>query len=277
MPLSVAQKSQIRRHLGYENIGFSSAFGAGGGTLGTNMGHLASSTYGELETKMNSLQPCDESAITGRAYGSVQFLGLEPEVGDQVNLTFSNVPGITSPFEDPVVVNFTVTENEAGSMGKLAMAMARAVSNKSELAILGFRALAPYGPGSTVLNPMAEFSVTSAVVFLLSATSTGSVSAVVQDDGSELPEPSAQVGKVAGVPKILNGYLPLLNYLYGAIATATTRQGTVKADVFTARQDEVEARTELYEFYRRDFATFLGVPVNTRAKGGRPGQGAVIL
>jgi hypothetical protein len=279
MPLTALQKSQVRRHLKYPNIGFSAASAqGGGGTLGTNQSWLATADYGLLELKMNSLQPCDEATLIGKAFGSINLLGLLPNEGDTVTLTFANLPGALGPLSSsPYVLEVTCGAAEAGSLNLFGLQIALAISQDTTLAPAGFQALTPYGPGSDVLNSMVEIGITNDQTFNLIAATTGTFSAGVMDNGNVMPDPTVQVGKTAGVPIIVNGYLPLLNYLYSAIATATTRQGVLQADVFKARQDEVPARKGLYKFYQSELANFLDVPINVLAKGGQQQYGQIVI
>lgn len=281
MPLTALQKSQVRRHLKYPNIGFSAVNPqGGGGTLGTNQSAYATASFGLLELKMNSLQPCDEATLIGKAFGSINLLGFTPNSGDTVTLVFSNLTGITGPLpsgSNPYTKIVTCGSAEVGSLNLFGLEIALAISQDTVLASAGFQALTPYGPGSDVLNPMIEIGITNIQTFNLTAAASGAFSAGIMDNGNVMPDPTVQVGKSAGVPVIVNGYLPLLNYLYGAIATATTRQGTLQADVFKARQDEVPARRKLYEFYQHELANFIDVPINPLAKGGREQYGQIVL
>ena len=106
----------------------------------------------------------------------------------------------------------------------------------------------------------------------------GSAFAVqIANNGYVLPDPAVQVDIKAGVPVIMRGYLPILNYLYGAIGSATSRLGTKQADVFKARQDEVAERKKLYEFYQSELASFIDIPINPMSKGGKRAYGQIVL
>ena len=279
MPLTALQKSQIRRHLKYPNVGFAALSGqGGGGTLGTNESMYALATFGMLELKMNTLQPCDEATLVGKAFASLGLLGFPPNAGDSVTVTFTNLLGALGPLTvSPHALTVTCSAANAGSQNLFALQIAYAISTDTTLAVAGFQALTPYGPGSNVLNPLVEIGITNTTPFIMTATASGAFAAQVENDGSVLPEPTVQVGKNMGVPIIKNGYLPLLNYLYAAIATATTRLGTLKADVFSARQDEVAARRGLYEFYQRELSNFIDIPLNSLAKGGKRGYGQIVI
>ena len=278
MPLTAMQKSQIRRHLKYGIVGFSSASaGGGGGTLGTNSSYLATSSFAKLEIILDSLQPCDEATLIGKAFGSVTLRGFPPAAGDSITLNFSNLTDATQPLLAAYSKTITCGADQAGSFDKFALLVALAVSQDVTLGAAGFMALTPYGPGSNVINVESEIGVTNKVAFQLSATTSGQFVGAIENDGSDLPEPRVQLGKNLGIPIVTNGYLPLLNFLYAAIGTATTRQGTLQADVFKARQDEVTARADLYDRYRRDMADFLDLDLNPDAKGGRGAYGRIRL
>jgi hypothetical protein len=264
MTLSLTQKSQIRRHLRYPNIGFASVSATGGGgSLGTNESIYASSYFGVLEYRMRNLLPCDEAALTGAAYGSIEVVGI-PAVGDTVVLSFSN-EATGGPLAENVELTVTATKNEAGSACNFALAIAVKIGQTQSLLSAGFRA---FQADSTV-------GIINSNLFQVTAIGTGQTGVVVDENGSSFPEPSVQVAKTAGVPVVMYGLLPILNYLFGAIGTATTRQGTLQADVFKARQDEVEARRDLYEYYQKRLSDFMDVPINPQARSSS-GYGQII-
>jgi hypothetical protein len=257
MPLTEIQKSQIRYHLEYPNIGLATD-GNGGGTLGSNVSFFFNEYQSILEARMNSMQPTDEAVVTGYAYGVLALEGLDPNSGDILTLTVS---GGTLSGPQSLVATAVTGSTKANMAAQLASAIARS----APLSSAGFAVLTPYGPGSEVVDPEVILSLTSPVPFVMSVTFTGAIAATVVNPGSQLGGPQATVGKNQGTPIVLNGLLPILNYLDGAVAGTTVRQGVRKADVFTAAPNELEQREKLYRRWQNRLATFFAVPVNPKS------------
>ena len=269
MPLTEVQKSQIRYHLEYPNIGLSTN-GNGGGTLGSNISFFFNEFATILEARMNALQPTDEAVITGYAYGVLVLEGLQPNPGDTVTLTISG-----GNLSAPVSITATAINgsDKANMLGQLASAIARS----STLISAGISAFTPTGQGAGIVDPELALSLTSPLAFLISVVSTGVIGATIVNPGTQLGGPQAAVGKNQGVPVVLNGLLPILNYLDGAVAESTVRQGVRKADVFTAVPNEAELREKLYRRWQRRLGSFLGVPINRRAYGAENNNNVVRL
>jgi hypothetical protein len=269
MPLSPIQKSQIRYHLEYPNIGLATD-GNGGGTLGSNASFFFNEYQSILEARMNAMQPTDEAVITGYAYGVLVLEGLDPNSGDTVTLTISG-GNLSAP--QSVIATAVTGSTKANMAAQLASAVAR----NANLTSAGFEVLSPYGPGSEVIDPEVELSLTSPVPFNLSVTFTGAIAATVINPGSQLGGPQATVGKNQGTPIVLNGLLPILNYLDGAVAGTTVRQGVRKADVFTAAPNELEQREKLYGRWQKRLASFFAVPVNPKSYASESANNVVRL
>ena len=68
---------------------------------------------------------------------------------------------------------------------------------------------------------------------------------------------------------VVDGYLAICNILEGKIATATDNLDTVRAGEWHARQDEVQARDNLYRYWCTKMAQYLYLPQG-KPLGGSP-------
>lgn len=71
--------------------------------------------------------------------------------------------------------------------------------------------------------------------------------------------------------KIIDGYITICNFLEGKIATSTDNLDIEKAGDYTARKDEVSARSGLYKLWVIKMAQFLYLPLG-KSMVGMPGQ-----
>src|ERR1700744_2725856 len=97
MPLTVAQKMQIRRFLNFPVTGNISQSPAGGNLAQGFVGYRFFQAYGALEYKMNNLAPVEEAAILGLFYGAAAFVGPQPSAGDTASLTITSAALSASP------------------------------------------------------------------------------------------------------------------------------------------------------------------------------------
>jgi hypothetical protein len=95
MPLSEEDKQSIRRHLGYPVAGLPTLSPAGGTLMGGAIGYRFTQAYGQLEYRMNSLQPGEESRLMGRCVAALQVAGT-PNIGDTLAVTISG-GGLSTP------------------------------------------------------------------------------------------------------------------------------------------------------------------------------------
>lgn len=257
MPLSDSQKSSIRRHLKYGNIGLSVET-PGYGTLGSNAGFYRRGESVHLESRMNDLQPCDEAAITGAPYAVLAFRGYDPQDGDQITVQFTG-GGLSSP----VNVSLTAAGQKRADM---AAALALKCSQTSMLNAAGIFAMAagrqndPYPQSDVQFIALSSFNVSI-------TSQTGKIGAVVLENNAK-----------TDVQQVIDevtyyGYLPICNVLYSLIGSASDRMGTAKADVFTARKSEAKDRRAFYLEFVQDMATFLVADLNPHARGGPSNHG----
>ncbi len=256
MALIEPQKSAIRRHLRYGNIGLS-INQAGGGTMGANAGWRYFSEWGDLEVRMNSLTPVDEATVTGQPYGLIVLQGLDPDPGDRLVLEFS-APAI-SPSRTVIIPAAGETRSQ------FALKVAAACAQDPILNAARIMALAPDGtkrPG--IQNPVTEVQFVSPTAFSLSLVSqTGKLGASVVANGST----QTDVYQIIGGTNIY-GFLPICSLLWAQIGQASDRMGVDKADVFFARKTEYKERRHAWKQAVDDMADFLVARVNPQPLNG---------
>jgi hypothetical protein len=271
MPLSLSQKSNVRRHLGYPLIGLPRISPAGG-TLaaGTTSSYRYFQAYGMLEFRLNNLNMDEESRLLGSYYGGLSVIGPTPGVGDTLVVTFSG-----GNLVSPVVITVTVTApmiiptppnpvyvNSNAGLG-IVMTLAQLVLQNTALQAAKITGFAPYSTGSfaNAAIPLPEVAFTSPVPFSLSVSTTGLVAAQIIMDGSTPLSPSLPTMPGLTTAPIF-GYMPILDYLESAYGGATQNLDTSKADVWSARMTELPERMSQYMIWREKLSEFLAIPVN---------------
>lgn len=273
MPLTIAQKSSVRRHLGYPAIGLYSV-GAGGATLGNAAASFRYfQAYGFLEYKMNNLNPDEEARLTGQAYGGIALPGPQPTEGNTLTLVLAG-PGIPSPQTMVVTAGppINVGSVQTDMRLNLIAAMAAAIATNPILTAARIMAAAPYGTGPYAQQavPVPELAIISPVAFTLSVTGTGTVAPEISADGSLLP-PSTSLD---GVNTIF-GYVPILDGLESAFYSTSQNLDTIKADVWSARSNEIGQRMSLYKMTIGQLVDFIGIPLNPYRRSRPSRQGAI--
>ena len=255
MPVTDAQKAQVRRHMKYPVIGLPS-ISPGGASLGVGFtGHRYFQAWGLMEYRLNNLQPVEEAMLLGVAIGGVAIL-IPPSVGDTVSVVLSGGNLVA-----PVTIS-TPPWSATGQDGRLVLCqqIANGVPASPTLVAAGFLGYTPYGTGpyAQTAIPVPEVAIQSPVPFNISASGTGTTVPQVNSQGVLVP-PSTSLD---GGTTVLYGYLNILNGLEFAYATASDNLDTTKADVWTARASELAQRKALYEHWVGMLAQFIGVPVN---------------
>jgi hypothetical protein len=255
--LTLTQRSSCRRHLGYPVVGLPVLNPAGGSFYDGAVGYRWNQSYAFLEWKMNTLNPDEEARLTGNAYGSVLVQGNTTS-GDTINLVISGGPLTGS-------IALAVTAGSSDTALTLAVAIANAVNQNSILASSGFFAVAPYGSGPynyrPNLAPLSEVAIENSVPFSLVVSSTGSTSAALTTNGAQLFPSIVLSNPLTNVRTQYWGYLGILDALEMALASASDDLDTLKADVWTARHDEIEQRETLYKHWRLRLSHFLDTPL----------------
>ena len=268
MALTLIQKSSVRRHLGYPVAGLVRLSPAGGTLASGAVGYRFTQNYGFLEYKMNNLNPDEEARVTGAAIASFILAGPQPNQGDTITTIFSggNIPS-------PQTVLVTAGAPQAGD-GRLTLvaAMAAAVSLNPVLQAAGIVAVAPYGTGAFSQNavPVPEVAFTSPVAFNIAVSGTGQAAPQITSNGALL-SPTTTLDGITTI----NGYLPILDGLEGAYASASQNLDTAQADVWKGRSNELGQRMSLYRVWQGMLSDFLGTPINPDKKNHASNHGGM--
>ncbi len=280
MPLSMAEKSSVTRHLRYGVLGMQTTATSGGSlATGTAVSYRYTQAYGQLLWRLANLSANEEARLTGRAYGALSFIGPVPNVGDTSVITISG-GGLAAP----VALTLTATQgliNAAAPQGAqaalvaqyfnaniglgLAAQVAYLVASNPALVAAGFVSNAPYGTGpySQTVIPVPEVNITGPASFSISVVNNGLMAVQVIANGALLP-PVATPNQSA-TP--IYGYLPILDFLETQYANSTNILQIDKADVFTARKTVLAESFSLYQTWAMRLAEFMDVPMNVNPKG----------
>jgi hypothetical protein len=263
-------KMNIRRLLGYPTAGQPRISPSGASLADSGISWRFMEAYGMLEFRMNNLTPTEESSITGNPMASIQFSGPAPTGGDSNSFTF------TGSFTGSPITVGPVVAVLGDQLINYVNRIANAINSNSALLAAGFYSLAPYGTGpySQTSFPLPEVAIVNqnATIFTLSMTvNSGNTYPILASAGvANFPFPQATVDPSTNPATIKYGYIPILTYLEGAHAGATQNLDTAKADVWTARPNEIRLRTDLLRQWKHNLSGFLGIP---QQRGGPFGGG----
>lgn len=254
MPLTLAQKSSVRRHLEYPVAGLFTTTTAGGTLASGNAGYRYFESWGQLEFRLNNLAPDEEARLTGYAYGGIALVGPNPNIGDTVSVTLSG-----GTLSAPVTVSYAAVQGDT-ALSMIAN-LAGACSLNTALQSAKFLILAPFGTGPYAMNattiPISEMAITNPVAFIIAAAGTGRMAPQITANGVLL-SPSTTLDGVTTI----NGYLPILDGLENAHASASQNLDTQRADVWYARSNETGQRLALYKQWQQKLAQYLSIPLN---------------
>lgn len=259
MPLTFASKSDIRRHLGYPVAGLPriSPVGGAAASYGAgNIGYRFFQAWGQLEYRLNNLNPDEEARLLGLAYAAFALTGPQPNVGDEITITLSGGP-IGSPQELTATMPDGVPAAQDGRL-ILTAAIAAACAENGVLASAGVLSAQPYGTGPWAQNavPIPECAFTCPSAFSIAGAGSGVTYPQITANGVMLG-PSTSLDGVT----TLWGYLAILDGLENAYATASQNLDTIRADVWQGRSTELAQRRSLYETWRGMLADYLGIPI----------------
>ena len=220
-----------------------------------------------MEWRLNNLQTSEEAILLGTAMGGISMVGPQPNVGDTVSVTLSG--GQIATPQTVTTSPFALT----GSDGRLVFCqqIAALVAGNSVLRAAGIVSMTPYGTGPYAANavPLPEVGFGSPVAFNIATSGTGVITPQITSQGVLVPPSVSLDGGVS----TLWGYLNILNGLEAAYAGASDNLDTARADVWTARGNELGLRMSLYEVWVGMLSDFLGVPVNPqRRRSNDPGR-----
>lgn len=259
MPLTLAQKSDVRRHLRYPVGGLFRNSPAGGSLADGSAGYRYFQEYGFLEWRLNNLMPDEEARLTGGCYGGVAFMGPAPNPGDTCTVTLSG-GGLASP------VAVTVTAATGDTTLSMIARLAAALAGDVNLIAAQFFVLAPYGTGafSQAAIPVPELAIVNTTSFSVATSFTGILVPEITSQGAQL-QPSLTDETVTPAV-VYYGYLPILNFLESAYAGTTNNLDTAKADVWTARRTELPERMSLYATWQGKLSEYIDIPINPRRR-----------
>jgi hypothetical protein len=270
MALTTAQKSDCRRHLKYPVVGLIKTSTAGGSLASGAAGYRFFQAYGFLEYKLNNLNPDEEARLLGLAYAAIALLGPQPNPGDTVSVTLSG-----GPISSPQTLTATAGAPAPGADMRINLvnALAAACAANTVLQAAGILGVSPYGAGPYSQNAVAipEISFNCPQAFSISASGVGLNVPQVTATGALLPPTTT----AADGTTVLYGYIPILNSLEGDYYGTSQNLDTIKADVWTGRNNELGQRRALYENLVQLLSDFLGTPINRQAKQRPTRTGAV--
>ena len=274
--LTMAQKSSVRRHLMYPVVGLYKVSAAGNTLASGAAGWRFTEAFGFLEYKLNTLNPDEEARLLGYAYGSVDFVGNHPNIGDSSTVVISggnlgsNIVTLTT------TVAISPTSNTDSRLA-VCQDLARQAGQNSALAQAGIFSVAPYGVGAFSQSqvPLPEVAFISPVVFNMTATGTGLLAAQIRNIPQLLPPFATMTPGDSAQAKVIYGYLNILDALEAAHAATSENLDTFKADVWTGRSNEIGLRTSLYRHWQVMLSDFLGTPINMRRRNSDRGYGAM--
>jgi hypothetical protein len=166
---------------------------------------------------------------------------------------------IGTDVDETIVV---VTDSDINSIYFVSLAFANAILSNANLMNAGFNALSPVNTGTysgAALNgqvpPYPGIQITAKDDFQLVVISDGNL--ILSSAGNGVfDQPVATFNDAT-----YKGYIQILGALESAIAGSSDNLDTEKADVWTARKDEVQVRGSLYNIWRRKLAMFLEIPL----------------
>jgi hypothetical protein len=258
--LTQEQKSSIRRHMGYPVIGLLKISPAGAVLGSASVGYRFFEAYGQLEYKLNNLNPDEEARMTGANLGAAILTGPQPNAGDTVSLTISSA-SLSSPQ--------TVTTTAGAPNGNYDMrlnlvnGLVSAISLNTVLQAAGVYSAAPYGTGPYSQNADAvpELGIVAPFAFTLTGAGSGNLVPQITSNGVQLPPVASLDGSTT-----VHGYLPILDGLEGAYAGASQNLDTKKAAVWESRSNELAMRASLYKVWQIKLSEYLGIPLNQRGQ-----------
>ena len=259
--LSEQQKIEIRRHLGYPVVG-NPLVSPSGGTLASGfIGWRFHQVYGLLEWRMNNLQPFEEAILFGLATAGIVVQsaaapGGQADVPDGLIVSLEiKQPSTGVAVIDEIITYITGANETIFSVGA---AFAAGILANGILVGAGFWAVSPFKPSSNTPPFPGIQIICSSGSFIVIPVNSAPLFLAVQPGSGQFMNPIATFGDPAAT---IRGYIPILDALETQIAQASDNLDTTKADVWTAREDEVQIREHLYDRWRRKVAQFLALPL----------------
>ncbi len=277
--LSEQQKIEIRRHLGYPVTGNPITSPVGQTLSHGFIGWRFHQVYGLLEWRMNNLQPFEEAILFGLATAGITVQSVAAPGG---TITLPNglvvslemrqpvggvlqADGVTILYDVDETVSYTTVSSD--TIFSVGAALSSLVLANGVLVGAGFWATSPYNVGAyaeaakppATVQPFPGIQITCIPdAFEIIAVSAPPLFLAVQPGSGQFLPPNATFGDPATLHR---GYIPILDALETEVANASDNLDTLKADVWTARPDEIHIREALYNRWRRKMAQFLALPL----------------
>jgi hypothetical protein len=258
--LTEAQKATVRRLMGYPSAG-APLVSPGGGTLAHGfISHRFHQVSGLLEFRMNWMQPVEEAMLTGLSSAMLTVSGSVTAPAQIVALS------VTPNGQNPVAVQYSTVSGD--NIATVAVGIANAILASQTLVSAGFSASAPIGGGAFALvspngttQPFPGVQITAPDDFQITATGDTSLLATIQAGSGVPQEPTSMITDAAGTQRTYRGFINILSALQSLIGSVSDNLDTTKADVWTARSDEMQARVKLFNYWRGQLAAFFDIPL----------------
>jgi hypothetical protein len=267
--LTDPQKTNIRRHLGVPVAG-QLALSTPSGTLADgNAGYRYFDAWGQLEYRMNRLNPDEEARLLGYSVG---ILGLAGPTVYSAGVTFSFTITSTGAAWSPATISYT-TVNEDTNISVLT-ALSQAINQTAALTAAGFYANNAYifqPSGVTIPLPQMEIVNSAQLTFGVTVTSTTNPMLIAYQQGVLL-SPSFTASITTQPPTVIYGYSNICDWLEGAWPGATQNLDTARADSwYSFAMFEQDERERLYNKWCMHMADFLFGKGAWTGPAGKPG------
>lgn len=274
MSLTVAQRNEVLRHLGYPIMGspqvqsagppYTATFGQSGGLLGFRYFEF----YALLVYRLNNLSQEEEVALLGP--GSAFFPNFFTRAQAQINVTVTTAvagDSVTAQINGASASYVLIGGDTSATVaqGLEAAINAQPVISSAVLAqeVAGKCIVTARTPGFAA-NSLAISAFTQGVAGASSVSTTvtlsdGTTPTPVLSGGQDPPGPVFyDPSQPVSMPYF--GYLPIVRYWESQVPLAASGMNILKADVFSQRQDELAARTGGYVTWCKRVAQWAGVP-----------------
>lgn len=250
-------KSRMRVHMGIPVLGVQNS--------GFALGYRFTNIIGLFEYRCNNLQPYEVAELIGLPTASNILGGTAVRVGDQIAIIVTPTGGA------PISSTYTVTPEDLTGLNPygqvdpfytVATNAAALVTKNTGALVIGTSQPTVTWPQTTPgVGPpqwqMAYSAQNPSVTFTISLATTGALYAYPLTQGVQ-PNP---VITFAEDQVTASGYIAICNYLEQRVALTSDIIKFTKADVVNIRQDEMEARAALYDYWRQRLADVMGVPL----------------
>ena len=262
MPLTIQDKVNIRRHLGYPVAGLLRISPAGGTIASAGNAYRFFESYGQLEYRMNQLAPSEEATLTGKAYGAIGFNNsntpIVPSTVISVTLNSTAFGGA-----NPITHNYTVQASD--TLLTICGEISNLFALDTNFTGAGFYAINDYGSG-----PWSEQIVPFPIASFIGPDNTTSFTIAVSGGGNTQPQvvangqlqPPVITINTTIPPLIIYGYLPILDYLEGAYGAVTSDLSTHKSREWTRNPHELAEQRQIYNQWRYRLAAYLGLSID---------------